>query len=91
MSFDVWMHPSEAWLVTTSAGSSGDHPDELGPRGLFLYRRSADGWRAERRLDLPYGWGATVLPDGRFLFVDAGDLQTVPLSALGLDALRLSP
>jgi len=27
---------------------------------------------------------AIVLPDGRFLFVDAGDLQTVPLSKLGI-------
>ena len=34
---------------------------------------------------LPYGWGATVLPDGRFLFVLDGDLKTVPLAALGLD------
>lgn len=38
-----------------------------------------------KRLELPYGWGATVLPDGRFLFVDAGDLQTVPLSTLGVE------
>ena len=84
-SFDGWMHPSEAWLVITRAGISDGEAGTLGPRGFYLYRRTADGWRAERRLDLPYGWGATVLPDGRFLFVDAGDLQTVPLSALGLD------
>jgi len=84
-SFDVLMHPDEDQLIITRAGIPDDRADALGPRGFYLYRRTADGWQAVRRLDLPYGWGATVLPDGRFLFVDAGDLQTVPLTALGVD------
>ena len=84
-SFDVLVHPDEDRLVITRAGIPDDRADALGPRGLFYYRRTEEGWREERRLDLPYGWGATVGPDGRFLFVDAGDLQTVPLSTLGVE------
>jgi len=84
-SFDVLMHPDEDRLIITRAGIPDDRADALGPRGFYLYRRTADGWQEVRRLDLPYGWGATVLPDGRFLFVDAGDLQTAPLTALGID------
>jgi len=84
-SFDVLMHLDEDRLIITRAGIPDDRADALGPRGFYLYRRTADGWQETKRLDLPYGWGATVLPDGRFLFVDAGDLQTVPLTALGVD------
>jgi len=84
-SFDVLMHPDEDRLIITRAGIPDDRADALGPRGFYLYRRTAQGWQEARRLDLPYGWGATVLPDGRFLFVDAGDLQAVPLVALGVD------
>ena len=84
-SFDVFMHPDEDRLTITRAGIPDDRADELGPRGFYLYRRTTEGWQEVRRLDLPYGWGATVLPDGRFLFVDAGDLQTVPLATLGID------
>ena len=84
-SFDVLMHPDEDRLIITRAGIPDDRADDLGPRGFYLYRRTADGWQEAKRLDLPYGWGATVLPDGRLLFVDAGDLQAVPLAALGVD------
>jgi dipeptidyl aminopeptidase/acylaminoacyl peptidase len=83
--FDVLMHPNEDRLVVTRAGIPDSRADALGPRGLYLYRKTSGKWRSVRRLDLPYAWGATVLPDGRFLFVDAGDLQTVPLSVIGVD------
>ena len=83
-SFDALVHPDEDRLVV-----SRDVPEsrrgDLGESGFYLYRLADDEWVEDRRLDLPYGWGATVLPDGRFLFVLDGDLQTVPLSALGLD------
>jgi hypothetical protein len=83
--FDVLMHPDEDRLIVTRAGIPDDQGETLGPRGFFYYRKTGSEWREVRRLDLPYGWGATVLPDGRFLFVDAGDLQTVPLDMLGVD------
>ena len=84
-SFDVLVHPNEDRLVITRAGIPDRRADALGPRGLYLYRKTGGEWRSVRRLDLPYAWGATVLPNGRFLFVDAGDLQTVPLSTSGVD------
>jgi hypothetical protein len=84
-SFDVLVHPNEDRLIITRAGLSDEQAFALGPRGFFYYERADEGWRERRRLDLPYGWGATVLPDGRLLFVDAGDLQTVPLPILGID------
>ena len=84
-SFDVLVHPDEDRLIITRAGLSDEEASALGPRGFFYYERTDEGWREGKRLDLPYGWGATVLPDGRLLFVDAGDLQTVPLSVLGID------
>jgi len=84
-SFDVLVHPDEDRLIITRAGLSDEQESTMGPRGFFYYRRTDEGWQAEKRLNLPYGWGATVLPDGRFLFVDAGDLQTVSLFTLGID------
>jgi hypothetical protein len=84
-SFDVLVHPDDDRLIVTRAGLSDEQEAELGPRGFFYYERTDEGWRERKRLDLPYAWGATVGPDGRFLFVDAGDLQTVPLSTLGVE------
>ena len=84
-SFDVLVHPDEDRLLITRAGIPDDQADALGPRGIYLYRRTEAGWQEEDRLDLPYAWGATVLPDGRLLFVDAGDLQTVSLRSLGVE------
>lgn len=82
--FDVVVHPDEDRLIATRAGIPARREGELGPRGFYYYRRTPDGWQEERRLPLPYGWGATMLPGGRFLFVNDGDLQVVPLSLLGI-------
>lgn len=84
-SFDVLVHPGEDRLIITRAGLSDEQESEIGPRGFFYYKRTGEGWREVKRLDLPYGWGATVAPGGQFQFVDDGDLQTVPLSNLGID------
>jgi len=84
-SFDVLVHPDEDRLIITRAGIPDDRAETLGPRGLYLYRKTDGTWTEEERLNLPYAWGTTVLLDGRFLFVDAGDLQTVSLSSLGID------
>jgi len=84
-SFDVLVHPDEDRLIITRAGIPDGREDELGPRGFFYYEKRGDAWTSVKRLPLPYGWGATALPDGRFLFVDAGDLHTVPFESLGID------
>ena len=83
-SFDALVHPDEDRLVVSRDVPASQRGD-LGESGFYLYRLLSGEWVEDRRLDLPYGWGATVLPDGRFLFVLDGDLQTVALSALGLD------
>ncbi|MEL6615701.1 MAG: nuclear transport factor 2 family protein, partial [Bacteroidota bacterium] len=70
-SFDALVHPGEDRLIL-----SRFVPDDLreahGESGFYLYRRMDGVWTEDRRLDLPSGWGATVLPDGRFLFVHEG-------------------
>ncbi|MEM0961111.1 MAG: hypothetical protein AAGK21_01065 [Bacteroidota bacterium] len=83
-SFDALVHPDEDRLIISRYVDDSERED-LGESGFYLYRRAGDGWTEVRRLDLPYGWGATVLPDGRFLFVADGDLQTVPLAEIGVD------
>lgn len=64
-------------MIVSRSGISDDEEAELGRMGLYLHRRTAHGWDAGQRLPLPYGWGATLLPDGRLLFVDEGDVQVV--------------
>jgi hypothetical protein len=84
-SFDVLMHPDRDRLIITRAGIPEEREDALGPRGYYYYELENDRWQAVKRLALPYGWGATVLPDDRLLVVVGGDLQTVSLSNLGID------
>ena len=83
-SFDVLVHPEGDQLIITRAGKLEGENADLAPRGYYYYQRTDQGWEEVKRLPLPYGWGATVLPDGRFLFVEEGDLQTVRLSELGI-------
>lgn len=83
-SFDVLVHLEGDQLIITRAGKLEGEKADLGPRGYYYYQRTPDGWQPVKRLPLPYGWGATVLPNGRFLFVEEGDLQTISLSELGI-------
>ena len=84
-SFDVLVHPEGDKLIITRAGKLEGENADLAPRGYYYYRLTAEGWEEVKRFPLPYGWGATVLPDGRFLFVEEGDLQSVSLSELGIE------
>lgn len=54
--------------------ADGERPE--GRSGLYESRRSSAGWGAGRKLPgIPYGWSATVAPDGRSLvFTDGRDL-----------------
>ena len=83
-SFDALVHPDGNKLIISRAGKLEGEYADLAPRGYYYYEKSGGEWQQKKRLPLPYGWGATVLPDGRFLFVEAGDLQTVNLAELGI-------
>ncbi len=79
-SFDVYINVEEDRLFITKSG--GEDFD----RGFYFYEKTASGWNQRKKLDnLPYGWGMTVLPGERVLFVDAGDLQVMPLAKLKVD------
>lgn len=84
--FDVEVVDDGRQLLTTRGGIPPDEVAPWGRRGVWLHRRTDDGWDDGRRLPLPYAWGATVLPDGRLLFVDQGDLRVVDLPANPVDA-----
>lgn len=85
-SFDVFVHPDHDRLIITRAGLSGETEEKYGPRGFYYYEKQGDEWQEIKRLPLPYGWGGTVLPDGKhFLFVKNLDLQVVPMAELGID------
>lgn len=84
--FDLFMNSSEDKLIVTRAGLDESQSEKIGPRGFFFYEKKNSEWIEITRIDkLPYGWGATVLPDDRFLFVNEGDLQFVEMSELGID------
>lgn len=83
--FDVLMHPDEDQLIVTHVFSDEEKKAGKGPRGLYHYQKTAQGWGQGRYLRLPYGWGATATPAGQLLFVDAGDLQIIDLAVLGID------
>jgi len=84
-SFDVLMHPDEDRLIITRAGIPEEKAEELGPRGYYLYGKKNGKWQELKRLPLPYGWGATIIPGGKLLFVEDGDLQYVELSEIGVN------
>ncbi len=51
--------------------------------GVFTAFRTEAGWSTPRRLPIPYGWGATVSPDGEDLvYVVEGDVVRIPLVLL---------
>lgn len=77
--FDPEVFDGGRQMVVTRAGIPAGEVAAWGRRGFYLHRRTAEGWDEGRRLPLPYGWGATVLPDGHLLFVDRGDLRVIDL------------
>jgi len=81
--FDALIHPDEDKLIVTRAGLSEEQAKELGERGYYLYEKQDSEWKEVKRLNLPYGWGATMWPDGKLMFVEAGDLQFVDIEELG--------
>ncbi|PEN13040.1 hypothetical protein CRI94_10315 [Longibacter salinarum] len=77
--FDPDVFRNGRQMIVTRAGISAEEEETLGRKGFYLHRRSSDGWTKGQRLKLPYGWGATILPDSRMLYVHDGDLYVVSL------------
>jgi len=78
--FDAVLNEKANRMIATTYPPEGE--------GLpgFYYHEKVDGrWdRGTLITGLPYGWGATITSDGRFLFVDEGDLQVMDFAQLGL-------
>ena len=81
----------DRWAAVKVPFADTLHNLTLAPDGQSAFFKTYDmrdgeevscAYRVARTAD---GRGATVLPDGRFLFVDAGDLQAVPLADLGIE------
>ena len=62
-----------------------EEEEQLGERGLYIHQKYGFQWDTGRRLNLPYSWYAEVLPDGRLIFVDDGDLYEASLEDLGIN------
>jgi hypothetical protein len=83
--FDLFINSTEDKLIVTRAGLDESQSERIGPRGFFYFEKINNEWTEITRIDqLPYGWGATVLTDKRFLFVEEGDLQFVEMNELGI-------
>ncbi|NNE35634.1 MAG: alpha/beta hydrolase [Rhodothermales bacterium] len=83
-SFDLLMHPAKDRLII-SRYSEPEAIGEAGPPGIYYYEMENGEWLERRILNLPYGWGSTVLPDGLFLFTDGEDIWTASADELRID------
>ena len=87
-SFDVMMHEDEDKLIIPDYISDDEQKmyEKQMKSGFYYYEKHPDGWGDPQFIEqLPYGWGPTLTPDGKFIFVDAGDLQIMEMADLGLD------
>ena len=82
-SFDVLMHPEGDRLIVTQAYSTKKWP-ERGPIGLYYYEKRNGDWERIKRLPLAYAWGASITPDGKFVFVRNGNIQYVKINDLDI-------
>ena len=75
----------ETQIIVNRAGLSEEEEEKLGERGLYIHQKYGFQWDTGQRLNLPYSWYAEVLPDGRLIFVEDGDLYEVSLEDLGIN------
>ena len=83
-SFDVLMHPQEDRLIVSQYYNKEAYPNR-GEVGLYYYKKEKSLWKRVKRLPLAYGWAPNITPDGKFVFVRNGNIQTIPLKELGID------
>ncbi len=86
-SFDVFMHPDKNKLIVTQVGFTPEQREaqSYDGNGIYYYKKINGNWERIKRLPLAYGWGSSVLPDGRFVYVRNSDIYYVSLEDLGID------
>lgn len=82
-SFDLLMHPDQDRLLITQYYDAEKYPARGAP-GIYYYEKIDGNWQRIKRLPIPYGWGATVTPDGLFIFVQDSELRQIELKKLGI-------
>jgi len=83
--FDCFVHPEGDRLIATVAELPSHFRQRWGDDGFHFFAKMEDEWYHIKRLDLPYGWGATVTEDEKFIFVKDGRFQQVELYTLDID------
>jgi len=76
------INDDETQIIVNRAGLSEEEEEKLGERGLYIHQKYGFQWDTGRRLNLPYSWYAEVMPDGRIIFVEDGDLYQASLEDL---------
>ena len=79
------INDDETKIIVNRAGLTEEEEQKLGERGLYIHQKYGFQWDTGRRLNLPYSWYAEVLPDGRLIFVENGDLYEASLEELGIN------
>lgn len=79
------INDDQTQIIVNRAGLSEEEEAKLGKRGLYIHQKYGFQWDTGRRLNLPYSWYAEVLPDGRLIFVEDGDLYEASLDDLGIN------
>jgi hypothetical protein len=78
------INSDETKIIVNRAGLSDEEQEKYGEIGLYIHQKYDFQWDAGTRLDLPYSWYSEVLPDGKIIFVDEGDLYEASLDELGI-------
>lgn len=82
--FSPWMSRDGNMMLFTR-----DIEGDSTQSGVFRARRTTTGWTPPERLPIPYGWAASITPDGEDLvYVVDDDIVRVPTALLNADRDR---
>ena len=81
------MHPNKDKLIITQDTFPKEIQEKEGfeGNGFYFFVKEGESWKRIKRLPLAYGWGASITPDKKFVYVRNSDIYYVPLSQLGID------
>lgn len=85
VSYSPIINDDETKIIVNRAGLNEEEEQKLGQRGLYIHQKYGFQWDTGRRLNLPYSWYAEVMPDGRLIFVENGDLYQASLEDLNIN------